>query len=569
VSVDSAFYYSRTGFGMVDSVDIYYAAKLGMIPDSITLFWPGSDTGKRVIAGTSAEMTLAADSSHLTIVLANPFATEITASIASASSKQGISYDRPNNNPGVQETSSPFAIKDRVGPLVMAAQVVERIPAGTGIDTMYVSFSEDIKASSLVGNSLILIKNGVSTTISILAATATSKSSFKLTVSTPTPVFGPVAGDSLRIEPTGPITDALGNSANLLNRPVVITVKAVPASIVYGYYLDNYPAGRADGVVDSVVIKFNKNIGISDAIISLDWGSINTADSIPSSYMNYVGGDSSLIEINVRGRFKNIADDSIKTSGGMTATVLYRSIPGEPVQGSIADSAGPVAVDTAIYYPGVDSDSVYVTFSEPLASISQMNSPFNLWSITGASTYSLNISNTTLNKKGNKPTYLFNVKSIVSGNNNVKYPYTGDSLWINSNAGVTDNNGKVQTTGDNHKVPVNVKPIETQWDVTIDKNPYTPQNDSMSVKIVIQNVKMVQFAQISASGKIYDVLGNCIHVWEKRDFDPTGQSLELDLGWNGCNMQGRLVGSGVYIADINVTSDGKNSSKRKRIGVKR
>jgi hypothetical protein len=161
------------------------------------------------------------------------------------------------------------------------------------------------------------------------------------------------------------------------------------------------------------------------------------------------------------------------------------------------------------------------------------------------------------------------VKSIVSGNNNVKYPYTGDSLWINSNAGVTDNNGKVQTTGDNHKVPVNVKPIETQWDVTIDKNPYTPQNDSMSVKIVIQNVKMVQFAQISASGKIYDVLGNCIHVWEKRDFDPTGQSLELDLGWNGCNMQGRLVGSGVYIADINVTSDGKNSSKRKRIGVKR
>ena len=50
VAIDSAFYYSRTGFGMVDSVNIYYKVKLTMIPDSIALFWPGADsTGKRVV----------------------------------------------------------------------------------------------------------------------------------------------------------------------------------------------------------------------------------------------------------------------------------------------------------------------------------------------------------------------------------------------------------------------------------------------------------------------------------------------------------------------------------------
>ncbi|HAJ78328.1 MAG TPA: hypothetical protein DCO75_01030, partial [Fibrobacteres bacterium] len=582
VSVDSAFYYSRTGFGMVDSVDIYYAVKLGMIPDSITLFWPGSDTGKRVISGTSAEMTLAADSSHITIVLANPFATEITVSTAPVSSKQGISYDRPNNNPGVQETSSPFAITDRVGPLVMTAQVLERIPAGTGTDTMYVSFSEDIKASSLVGNSLILIKNGVSTTISILAATATSTtstSSFKLTVSTPTPVFGPVAGDSLRIEPAGPITDALGNSAHLLNRPVIITVKPIPAAINSGYYVDNDPSGKADGVVDSVVIKFNKSISIGDAIISLDWGSINKADSIAQTKINYVGTDSSLIEIYVRGLFKNIGADSVKTSGDMTATVVYKSIPNEFVQGSITDSAAAVAVDSAIYSPGkavngTSVDSLYVTFSEALGSIGQ-TSPFELLCTKLQVNYTLNLSNTGISSlvktksDGEKCTYKF-IVDAVDTTTGVKYPANGDSLWINSTARVADNAaGKVQSAGNNRRVPLHVNPIPFDWNILIDKNPYIPSNDSMQIKIVITGTKMLEKVNLSAWGKIYDVLGNCIYEWKKGGHIFDKQGTELDLGWKGRNTQGRLVGSGVYSVDISIDNGTNVTNQRKRIGVKR
>jgi hypothetical protein len=218
--VDSAFYYSRTGFGMVDSVDIYYHAKLSMLPDSIALFWPGADsTGKGVVSG--GQMTLAPDSQHITIVLTTPFAQGVTA--ATTTSTQGISYNKPNNTPGVPEPASPFAITDRVGPLIMSAQVVERLTAGT-IDTLYVAFSEPVQASTLTGSALLLIKNGNPSVLSISAVSSMGNNRFKLAV---TGTSAPQLGDSLRINPGGPIADALGNTANPLNRPVIITKHSV------------------------------------------------------------------------------------------------------------------------------------------------------------------------------------------------------------------------------------------------------------------------------------------------------------------------------------------------------
>jgi hypothetical protein len=584
VSVDSAFYYSRSGWGIVDSVDIFYKEKLTMLPDSITLFWPGADSGKRVITGTSDQLKMFSDSMHITIALSAPFAPLITAS--TTTSKQGISYNRPNNNPGVMESASPFAIKERVGPLIMTAQVVERIPPNPGVDTLFVSFSEQLQSASLNGAALSLIKNGVSTALTLQSATNLIGNVFKI-VLTSSNVY-PQVGDSLRIAPSGPITDALGNPAHPLNRPVIITLKPIPAGIVGGYYIDNDASGRADGVVDSVIIAFNKKVSLNDLVVSLNWGSVIHADSLTSPLMRFVNSGDSIVEISVMGQF-NIPPGTIKTSGIMDATIRYNSIPGEAVKGAVADSAPPVVVDTAAYCPGPGNatgfiDTLYVTFSEQIKSIGPGQlTPFNLISSNNAN-YTMRLLGSTISTlknsgvAGEKYTYQFLLDSVIG----VSFPQTGDSLWINSDAGVTDAAGNVQTNGNNRKVLLHVyrnafKPVIK---TTISKNPFSPSNESFELKFTATIPRMVVFNNIMlfASGKVFDVLGNCVHVFDDDTLVLTSVTgLTHNTGnkpifWNGRDQNGRLVGSGVYQAIfLFKSSDGQYNGvpQRIKIGVKR
>ena len=580
VSVDSAFYYARTGFGAVDSVDIFYKVKLGLIPDSITLYWPlKADTLKRVVRGASAEMKISVDSTRITIVLSNPFPREITAA-GNAADKLGITYNRPNNNPGVPvpESNSSFAIKERVGPLVMTAQVVERRSTGPGIDTLFVSFSEPLDANSLTGNSLIAIHNGAPSLLTVQSASYLDGNRFRFVVSSA--ASGPVAGDSLRIQPGGPLKDVAGNYAHPLNRPVEISVILTPANILSGYYVDNDAQNRADGVVDSVVIVFDTKVSLPDLIVSLDWGGAIRADSIGGARMNFVGTSDSIVEISVLGQFKNLPAGGVKTSGTMNAAVLYRSFPNRaPAAGSIADRAAPVAADSAIYSPGATFNDVYidtlqVTFSEQIKPPA-IKEPFNLQTADGATFYSILLNsvdpleNTRI--EGDKFTYRFLVDSIRG----VPFPATGDSLWIKSSAAIADTAGNIQTKADNKKVKVHVNPVPFHWDVTptITKNPFSPPVDSFSLRfrIHITRKTLAGNVKLSAWGKIYDALGNCVHVWNETPFKAThSQDVFLDLGWNGRNQTGRLVGSGVYQAIFTFNQNGQiTSNQRIKIGVKR
>ena len=129
VVIDSAFYYADNGVGSVNRVEIYYDKKLPLIPDSITLYWPLKSTST-VQTVSGSQLTLAPDSMHLTINLTTPFPPGLT--YATSADKLGISYNRPNTAPGVSATATNFAITDRVGPLIMSAQVVERLSTSPG-----------------------------------------------------------------------------------------------------------------------------------------------------------------------------------------------------------------------------------------------------------------------------------------------------------------------------------------------------------------------------------------------------------------------------------------------------
>jgi hypothetical protein len=563
VAVDSAFYYSRYGFGAIDSVDIFYKAKLGLIPDSITLFWPGADADKRVISST--QMQLAPDSMHVTIVLATPFASEIT--VSGTANKQGITYNRPNGNPGVPESSSPFAIKERVGPLLMSAQVIERLSAGAGIDTLYVTFSEAVQAGSLKDNALILIKNGAKSGLTVSAAASLGGNRFKLVV---TGSSAPQLGDSLKIDPTGPVTDMLYNKANPLNRPVVITQKGIAASIVQAFYYDK----NADGIVDAVDIKFNKGVALADAVVSLTWGAAY-ADSIPNTLLSYVGTDNLTLEINVRGAFKTISADSIQTSGNMHAIVGYISNPDAPGEADVADSAAPVIM-SAKFIPSPDlngTDKLSVVFSEPIASVSSAT-PFKLWGVEEQSPYTLNVD------LADRPELFTNTASgqfsVTIPAQVVKFPMTGDSIWIDVSSGIGDVSSVVQKNAANRRALLNVAPIDYTPRIMIVRNPFSigvPVSDAGvngtgTIIKVPPPLRMTDVSSLPKSGtiSIFDAIGNT--VMKEAPF--TLLNNWLYYNWDGRNHNGRFVGTGTYIAIINVTQNGgKVTSSKKTIGVKR
>ena len=449
---------------------------------------------------------------------------------------------------------------------------MERDASTAGIDTLYVTFSEPVRTASLNGKALILIKNGVPSELTITNADSISSTRFKLTVSST--ISPPQLGDSLRIDPTGPIADVFGNTANTLNRPVVITQKPIPAAIVQAYYLDK----NADGVVDAVRIIFKKSVSLNDLAISLTWGDLTPAyaDSIPTGRLSYFGADSLGIEINDTGAFKTISADSIKTSGHMQATVSFNSMPENPAEAAdVADSAAPVIV-SANYLPGLigsgsstTTDTLSIVFSEPIATITS-NTPFQLEN-KSTGLYMISLVLPSLPGSGNT------LRFLVPQTPTMVYPQKGDSIWINPGAGVGDAGSIIQTNPNNRRAVLQVAPIPYQPPpVTIVKCPFSigsPVSDAgvSGTGTIIEVTPLKQLAGLisfSATLKIFDVLGNTVLNEVALKQNPL--SNQLYYLWDGQNQNGRYVGAGAYVTVTTVMdSNGKVFTKKLTIGVKR
>jgi hypothetical protein len=580
VSVDSAFYYANNGYGQVDSAVIYYKKPLVMMPDSITLYWPLKiDSLKRVISGKDPAMKLSADSMCVSISLkANPFPIEMTQ--AKTSERLGITYNRPNDNPGVQEGTLTFSIAERVGPLLMTpARVIERITEGPGIDTFTVTFSEVVNAASLTGEGLLLLQKGKPPSeLTIQSHVSLGGNSFKLVVASK---VLPQLGDSLKINPLpmGMIMDSLGNFAHPLNRPIPLIIKRVAPQIDVAYYLDNQDL-MADGVVDSVVIKFNKKVETSDIDLSLEWtgtGGSNKADHIANNLLNYVGSDSTLIEVFVRGQFSGLLGTAIRTAGLMNATVKFTSLD-ETVTGNVADSAAPVCVDTAYYKPsprpesGQDfADTLIVTLSEFHAAMAGWPKPFILSNAQSEEYWlTLTLPDTLVWKNGVDK---FQYKFIVPPGG-ANFPKNGDLLWIDPSAQIKDGSGNIQTNRNNHKVPLHVFPVPYKFDVTIKESPFTPApGKNLEIRIK-PKTRMLEQINLSASGMIYDGLGNVLFTWQDKKFDQAIDDQRkngIPVLWDCLNLNKRIVGTGVYVVSITVKQDGNTMGDPiiKKIGVKR
>ena len=159
------------GDGRADSAVVVYSQAMTAPPDSIVFYFPNQTDSQTVKTGQG---TMQTNGNALYVKFASPFPAAAT-SFTSGGTGDGYSY--LVNNGAVRRFQFPVA--DSIGPIITSAQVVERA-SGATIDTLYATFSEAIKASSLKGASLILIKSGLSTVITIDSARMLTSARFAL-----------------------------------------------------------------------------------------------------------------------------------------------------------------------------------------------------------------------------------------------------------------------------------------------------------------------------------------------------------------------------------------------------
>jgi hypothetical protein len=547
------------GDGTVDKAVVAYDKVLTSPPDSITVYFP-NPTGAWTVKAGQGSMVVSGASVMLSFSATFP---SKTTSFSTTAGGTGISY----LNDGGTVKKSVFPLADSIGSVILTAQVAERL--APGIDTLFVTFSEALQPASLAGTSLLLIKNNVSSVLTITSVRALS-TGYALALATGMPA--PVQGDSLRINPPGPLVDLSNNKAHPLNPPVMIGVKAKPASIVRGYYFDR----NADGAVETVEIDFNKKVALNDCIFSLQWALANSAipstvNSIDAARLSYKNSDSSIVAINVAALFPGVVGP--KTSGSMQATVAFVSFPGQTSAAEVADSAAPVIIGATYIMstnPGSAGnlgDTLDVDFSEPVQ-VPPDASPFLLSGKENNTAYSF-----TLSPLSTQPsaTIRFYVKSI----DGVVEPSSGDSIWIDSGK-VADSPGRVyQINPKNKKAALQVKQ-SGQWKIMVLINPFSPGTPfsiaglsgiGTAIKIIPTRT-ISDLSGIYIQAKIYDALGNL--VFESSSPKNNAGDNSFNFIWDGRNKNNRFVGSNTYLAEIIVTTNGVETAEKKlKIGVKR
>jgi hypothetical protein len=534
-------YKDANGDGAVDSAVVVYDKALLTAPDSIRTFFPDS-SALRMVRPASGTIRILGSSVGLTIT--PPFAAATTAFSQNVAGS-GISW----LTSGGLVRKKVFPMADSVGPILVSATVVERFDPG--IDTLYVALSEAIQPQTLAGATFILIKNGVSTVITVSSSEALPNSyALVLAAGAAAPQFG----DSLRINPAGPVADAPGNTAHPLNPAVPLGIKAIPASGISGYYIDR----DGNGVVDTAVVTFNKKVPAGDLSLSFDWGNqIRTLNPIGGASIRYKNMDSAVIAVFIRGAFANAP--LVKTSGDMYVTGRFSSSNALVRAPKLADSAAPV-IDSALYTGNplpqtgaLRCDTLTVFYSEP-AIIANPALPYSL-SRSDGTRYTFGLQSISL--AANRARFLV---TAVQGTD---YPKTGDSIWIDIRSQTADSGGALQAAIDNRRALLKVK-SSLNWAITLSQNPVTPVLPT-SVSVGVPGVA-VPLHGFTASLRIYDGLGNVILPETPLAITNTG----LAITWDGRNRNNRYVGNGTYLAVVKVV-DGDNveTVKRMLIGVKK
>ena len=453
--ISSAVCSADNGMGSVDRADIRYGQKLSSteIPDSILFHWPSSDGEQRTVHRNELALD-PQDSTHLTARFPMPFSGGITG-YSGADRAGGVYYWKDPASPDAPSLTIPFPVDDGVGPLLADAQLMERLTAGN--DTIHFSFTENTECSVITGNTLLLIKNGEEFTLNVLAAAPETDSFHYTVIVEDWGENSPFAGDSIRINPNGPIVDASGNHAHPQNRPVVLLKIPVVPDIVNAEYSDR----DADGTVETVRFRFNKVVDPNATQVQLRFDTLSSTRPAAASDFTVVDEiNGTVLDVAISGLFSS-GDLQNKTSGAMTADIAFMDYgEGAYKSTTVRDKAAPVLATVEYHFSGTSGagegpDTLVAGFSEMLGKTPGVDQPLLFVSKAGNS-YTVKVS--FLDVVNDE--YRFLVGSVDPGEGfpTVTSDGTGDAAWINATFAdgrcVVDKEGNIQTSPANRRAVV-------------------------------------------------------------------------------------------------------------------
>jgi hypothetical protein len=458
---------------------------------------------------------------------------------------------------------------DGVCPAIIAADVLEN--DGTNPDVLFLTFSEPVSPTSIVGRQLLLIPQGTTDTVALTITQVSSQTNDSTyTVQTASTDHKALFEDRLRLIPGsvgGTLIDQKSNKAHDLNRSVIIGFRRGAASITAAWYLDM----NADGILDNVVVKFGRKVDqaeIDHARIYRD----PLQFSLPFTSCTRLGD--STYRIPIGDTLALIADINkrISTGGAMDLAIVYKDLPDIPRVSRVTDSASPV-IKSALINPGAltqagmrGKDTLTVSFSEGVVQPGQ--TPFLLSSKDGGLQYAFVL--TYAGAGAGVYACRFIVESI--NNPSVLYALAGDTIWINPTAGVSDSLGNPQANPKNRRVLLQVDWPRADWRIVLWKNPFEV-NGSIGVTfgggngtaIIAWPTTPIDASQVKTRIIIYDPVGN---ILKSSPFNPFNGGFRFE--WNGENKRGRFVGTGAYLALIKIEdSGGRVFTKTVRLGVRK
>jgi hypothetical protein len=258
-------------------------------------------------------------------------------------------------------------------------------------------------------------------------------------------------------------------------------------------------------------------------------------------------------------------------SAKIVLTTVNMTVDGKPmIVTNIVDGATPVPTG-ACYSPGSNSDSLYITFSEPLAPVGK-----------DASVKQENMLRYQQDTISYQPLVSFNptlVKVTADGRMLFVFSYSAPGNHVIA-PGVNYVGEQFSTLPYSPKVAIDYCTMPSIGPVIkIGPNPFVPgSTDIPSINVVTPNgqtintkgvIIMVQLKRptvvnnkqsVFASFTIFDAVGNVIQ--DKAQLLPvSGNPNALAWGWNGKNKRGMMVAGGTYLTRIRVWSIDSQTNK--------
>lgn len=473
--IDSSIVFDAVGNGIGDSLVIFFDMPVDTtILISVDLIWPQATPVQRL------DLTpLRLESPRIISIPYIPVSTQVW---TYGTGRTTVTYDSLGTL-----TAREGDAKDGIGPLLKdtAYLMTRYIPDN---DTFFVSFTEQVAVSDIMGTSFILIKNGTGREIELTlldpAVNLVNQDDSIMFAITDLGVDAPEAGDSLKILYTGPVKDIpRRNPAHPDNTPVPIVLieKPVYVDILKGYYFDN----DAEGYIDSIYVEATTDIpgGLTDALVQ---EIVSNAIALPAfrgftvanSAVTTGGFSITVTEDKAHNPITSVTVNDILTVSAYTlsigATVNASNSP-------FIDRVAPIihweprSALLADYQIAGRADTLGVKFSEPVQNTAS-DEPFYFLDMDNGSNYSVTLRSVGMPKIDSM------IFEVVSVNSTME---DGDSLWIHETDRIGDAAGNYQNNTKNIKRRLSV--VKVYGSVAVERGYYFDNNgdgfvDSIYVK---------------------------------------------------------------------------------------